>query len=147
MSPVKLWYLSTRLYAGGHELPAKLIKLLIYLVYHAVLPYQAVIEPDVHLEHYGLGVVVHPNVTLGHGVRIYQHATIATRTWVGSPARIVIEDNVLIGAGAVIISRPDTSMIIGAGASIGANAVVTKDVLPGAVMVGVAATPRSTSNG
>ncbi len=143
MSPVRLWYFSTRLYARGLELPAKLVKLLIYLVYHAVLPYQAQIERDVQLEHYGLGVVIHPNVTLGHGVRIYQHVTIAARTWVGSPARIVVEDNVLIGAGAVIISRPDTDMVIGTGASIGANAVVTKDVPAGTIMVGVAATART----
>ncbi len=141
MSPVRLWYISTKLYARGYELPAKLIKLLIYFVYHAVLPYQAIIERDVQLEHYGLGVVIHPNVTLGHGVRIFQHVTIATRTWVGSPARIVVEDNVLIGAGAVIISRPDEGMVIGQGSSVGANAVVTKDVPANAVMVGVAATP------
>jgi serine acetyltransferase len=139
MSPVRLWYLSTRLHARGLKLPAKLIKLLIYLVYHAVLPSEAQIERDIHLEHYGLGVVVHPNVTLGHGVRIYQHVTIATRTWVGSPARIVIEDNVLLGAGCVLISPPDETMVIGSGTSVGANAVVTKAVPPNSIMVGVPA--------
>jgi 2,3,4,5-tetrahydropyridine-2-carboxylate N-succinyltransferase/tetrahydrodipicolinate N-acetyltransferase len=43
-----------------------------------------------------------------------------------------VEDEVLIGAGAVVLPR----LRIGRGAVVGAGAVVTRDVPAGAVMVG-----------
>jgi len=118
---------------------ARLLKTINFLMFHAVLPYQAEIERDVSLEHYGLGIVVHPNIKLGHRVKIYQHVTLATETWIGSQHKIFVEDDVLIGAGAVVIGRGNQSLTIGTGAKIGANAVVTKDVNPGATVVGIPA--------
>jgi serine O-acetyltransferase len=118
---------------------ARLLKTIDFLMFHAVLPYQAEIERDVSLEHYGLGIVMHPNVKLGHQVKIYQHVTLATETWIGSQHKIFVEDDVLIGAGAVVIGRGNQSLTIGTGAKIGANAVVTKDVNPGAPVVGIPA--------
>lgn len=53
----------------------------------------------------------------------------------------MIDDDVIISAGAKIVGRGDQSLTIGRGAVIGANAVVTKDVLPGQVVVGVPAGP------
>jgi len=120
---------------------ARLLKMINFVVFHAVLPYQAEIERDIQLQHFGLGIVVHPNVKIGHRVKIYHHATLATETWIGSEYKIFIEDDVLIGAGAVIVGRGDQSLTIGKGAKIGANAVVTKDVLPGSTVVGIPANP------
>lgn len=78
------------------------------------------------------GITIHPTAVLGANVVILQHATIGAyhdRHWGRSP---VIEDEVFIGAGAVVLGP----IRVGRGARIGANAVVTKDVPPGKTVVG-----------
>src|SRR5690242_6080068 len=109
MNPTRIWWLSCKAYGAGIKPIAWLLKLLNFILFKAILPYQADIQKDNILEHYGLGVVVHPNVSIGHRVRIYHRVTLATRTWVGSPHRIIIEDDVLIGTGATIISKENSS--------------------------------------
>jgi serine O-acetyltransferase len=139
MRPEVVWWWSCWAFAHNLEPIARLLKLINFVVFHAVLPYQAKIERDIELAHYGIGVVIHPNTILGHRVQIHQHVTLATRTWVGSEHYIVIEDDVMIGAGAVIITCENKGLRIGRGAKVGANAVVTRDVLPEDTVVGVPA--------
>lgn len=141
MNPSFLWWLSCQAYKRKIYFVARFLKMINFLVFHAVLPYQAEIEKDIKLEHYGLGIVVHPNVKIGHRVKIYQHVTLATETWIGSEYKIFIGDDVIIGAGAVIVGRGDLSLTIGDCVKIGANAVVTRNVLPGQTVVGVPARP------
>lgn len=50
--------------------------------------------------------------------------------------RVVIEDHVFVGAGAIIRDGSDKPMVIGRGAVIGMGAVVTKSVPPGVTVVG-----------
>lgn len=85
---------------------ARLLKALNFLLYKAVLPYEAEISPDIELCHYGIGVVIHPNVKIGRRVKIFHEVTLATSTWIGSPYYIEIGDDVMIGAGAKIIAKP-----------------------------------------
>lgn len=66
----------------------------------------------------GVGTVLNPSVNVSGGV--------------------VVEDQVLVGTGAKILQY----VRVGAGASVGAGAVVTKDVAPGDTVVGVPAKPR-----
>jgi serine O-acetyltransferase len=126
MNPLFLWWLSCQVYKRDLYFLARFLKTVNFLVFHAILPYQADIERDIELSHYGLGVVIHANVKIGHRVRIYQHVTLATETWIGSEYKIFVEDDVVIGAGAVVVGRGNKSLTIGAGAKIGANAVVPK---------------------
>jgi serine acetyltransferase len=55
-------------------------------------------------------------------------------------AKIVIEDNVTLGTGAIVIAPRGATLRIGFGAKIGAGTVVTADVPPRARVVG--ARPR-----
>jgi serine O-acetyltransferase len=114
IEPGRIWYWSTRAHRRGHSLVARLLKLLNFMLFRSLLPFEADVAPDVRLEHYGLCTVIHPNVTVGANVRIFHHVTLAAESVIGSPHRIVIEEGVTIGAGAV----------------------VTGDVAPGARVVG-----------
>ena len=78
------------------------------------------------------GIVIAPNVRIGNNVTIFQHATI-TRDDIKKTT--VIEDDVIIGTGAVIMNN----VHIGKGSKIGANAVVVTDVPAYATAVGVPA--------
>jgi serine O-acetyltransferase len=139
MRPEVFWWWSCWAFSHNLKPLARLLKLINFVVFHAVLPYQAKIERDIELAHYGLGIVIHPNTVLGHRVQIHQNVTLSARTWIGSEHYIVIEDDVMIGAGAVVITRENQGLRIGRGAKVGANAVVTRDVLPDDTVVGVPA--------
>lgn len=115
---------------------AKAIKVANYALHRALLPAEANVGRDVVLEHYALGIVLHPNVTLGDGVRIYHHVTIAAEMNLDSVNRVVVGDRVTVGAHAIIVSPPHAGLSIGDDAVIGAGSVVTGDVPARAVVVG-----------
>ena len=91
-----------------------------------------ILESPLLLPHGLAGIIIARNVRIGRNVTIFQHVTIAESD---KHKTTVIEDNVRIGAGAVLLNNPH----IGAGAKIGANAVVVCDVPAGATAVGVPA--------
>jgi serine O-acetyltransferase len=121
---------------------ASVVKVGNFLLFRALLPPQAILGADLKLKHYGLGVVIHPNTEIGDRVTIYHGVAIAGESWIGSPHRIVIGDDVTIGVGATIVPPTDSGLRIGNGAIIGAGAVVTGDVPANHVAVGVLARCR-----
>jgi serine O-acetyltransferase len=135
MSPVRLWRLSGALLRSGHPRLALLVKNINSAIYHNSLPPRVRFSPDIHLGHHGFGTVIHANVTIGRRVTIWHNVTIAVRSFTDSGHGVVIEDDVKIGAGAIVISPLEGSVRIGRGAHIGAGAVVTADVPPGATVV------------
>ena len=96
---------------------------------------------DSYLNITRVGVVIHPNVRIGNNVRIYHHVTLAAESWIGSRFNIEIEDDTIIGVGAIVMARTDQGLRIGRNARIGAGAVVTHDVADGETVVGVPARP------
>jgi len=87
--------------------------------------------------HRGLGVVVHPNTTIGHNVHIGHCVTLAAGS--NKPDtlyRIVVEDDVIIGAHAMVIARQDEELRLGKGCVVGGGAVVTRSVAPGSIVAG-----------
>jgi len=132
MDPVDLYRLSRSLYIRRFYRLARLIKALNVFLFRAVLPPEMEAGSNLKLGHFGMGVVIHPNTTIGNDVFIYHNVTLATERALDQPERIFIEDEVTIGTGAVIIGPRR----IGRGSLIGAGAIVTKDVPPGVVVAG-----------
>lgn len=83
-----------------------------------------------------LGTVIGGTSRIGRRVRFMGNNTVGTAKDNGCP---VIEDDVVVGCGARILGP----VRIGAGARIGANAVVLDDVSPGSVVVGSPARPTN----
>ena len=137
MSPIRLWRISIWLRGHGLKGPALWVKKLNSALYHNSLAPGASVSPDIRFGHHGFGTMIHSNVVIGRRVFIWHHVTIAVRSRSGwnEPHAIVIEDDVHIGAKAMIISPEKGSLRIGRGARIGAGAVVSRDVPPGATVV------------
>lgn len=85
---------------------------------------------------HGTGVVIGETAILGQRVRLYQAVTLGARRFPadesgalikGIPRHPIVEDDVVIYAGATILGR----ITIGRGSTIGGNVWVTQDVPPG----------------
>jgi serine O-acetyltransferase len=84
------------------------------------------------------GVVIGEGVRLGNDVTIYHGVTIGIARS-GECMYPILEDNCVVYAGAAIVG----DITIGAGAVVGANAVVTRSVPSGTVAVGIPARVNS----
>jgi serine O-acetyltransferase len=135
MSPERLWKISAALRRRGFVRLALFVKKVNSTIYHNSLAPGASFSPDIKFGHHGFGTVIHSNVVIGERVKIWHNVTLAVRSSVGSPQRIIIEDDVTIGANSVVITPSEQSLRIGRGARIGAGAVVAQDVPAGATVV------------
>jgi serine O-acetyltransferase len=112
-----------------------------------------------HISRFLTGIDIHPGARIGrnffidHGftvigetaeigdnVTIYQNVTLGgtnPTTGIGGKRHPTLADNVVIGSGAQVLGP----ITIGEGGRVGANAVVTKDVLPRTTVVGIPARP------
>ncbi|RFC67086.1 MULTISPECIES: acetyltransferase [Mesorhizobium] len=89
-----------------------------------------------------IGKAFHCNIYsyVAHDCIVGDFVTFAPR--VSLNGRIKVEDDVYVGSDATFLpGKPEKYLTIGKGAVIGAGAVVTKDVEPGAVVVGNPAKP------
>ena len=89
---------------------------------------------------HGTGVVIGSTSIIGNNVKIYQGVTLGAKSFPlddqgnpikGIPRHPIVEDDVVIYAGATILGR----ITIGKGSVIGGNVWVTKDLPPGTRMV------------
>ena len=102
---------------------------------------KAKIGNNLFIDH-GMGVVIGETSDIGDNVTIYHMATLGgispsinSDDQRNTKRHPTLMDNVVVGSGAQILGP----VTIGKNAKIGANAVVTKDVPPNAIMVGIPA--------
>ena len=86
----------------------------------------------VFIDH-GMGVVIGETAEVGDDCTLYQGVTLGGTSWNKGKRHPTLEPGVVVGAGAKILG-PFT---VGAGARIGSNAVVVREVPAGATVVGV----------
>jgi serine O-acetyltransferase len=87
----------------------------------------------VFIDH-GMGVVIGETAEIGDGCTIYQGVTLGgTSLYRGEKRHPTLGEGVVVGAGAKVLG----GFTVGAGARIGSNAVVVKEVPPGATVVGI----------
>jgi len=84
---------------------------------------------------HGTGVVIGETAEVGNDVMLYQGVTLGGTSLEEGKRHPTLEDGVIVGSGAQVLGPH----VIGAGARIGANAVVLEDVAPGVTMVGIPA--------
>lgn len=132
MMTTRLFYIAKKLRKAHFNILARLIDWFIRIVFGCEINSRMKCGQGITIAHNGCGIVINKDSVIGNNVLIFQNVTIGGRDESGVP---IIEDDVMIGAGAVILG----GILIGEGAKIGANAVVLQDVPPYSTAVGVPA--------
>jgi serine O-acetyltransferase len=124
------------LYGLGLPLLARIIAELAHAETGIDIHPGATIGPGFFIDH-GTGVVIGETAVIGQRVRLYQAVTLGAKRFPanadgtlqkGLPRHPVVEDDVVIYAGATLLGR----ITVGKGAVIGGNVWLTHDVPPGA---------------
>ena len=127
--------LAHQLYRLGVPLLARMVAELSHAQTGIDIHPGAQIGAGLFIDH-GTGVVIGETAVIGERVRIYQAVTLGARSFPvdgkgqvqkGLPRHPIVEDEVVIYAGATILGR----ITLGRGATIGGNVWVTRNVAPG----------------
>lgn len=132
--------IAIRLRKRGIPFLPKIIRMFNRVIFSCDIPPEANIDESVVFAHHGLGVVINPNSKIGKDTKILHNVTIGgngnSRVYKGNKiVAPIIGNNVLIGAGSIIIGP----IIIEDNVKIGAGSVVTKDIMENTTVVGPAA--------
>jgi serine O-acetyltransferase len=128
--------LAHQLHTLGVPLLARIIGELAHAATGVDIHPGAQIGPGFFIDH-GTGVVIGETAVIGQRVRLYQAVTLGAKRFPtaadgslqkGLPRHPIVEDDVVIYAGATVLGR----ITIGKGAVIGGNVWVTHNVAPGA---------------
>jgi serine O-acetyltransferase len=124
-----------RLYRSGVPLLARIAAELAHAETGIDIHPGASIGPGFFIDH-GTGVVIGETAVIGERVRLYQAVTLGAKSFPvdsqgkpikGQPRHPILEDDVVIYAGATVLGR----ITVGRGASIGGNVWLTHDVAAG----------------
>ena len=131
------WRIAHKLYGIREGALSRSFELVSMIIYGNSISAKASIGQNTVFHHRGLGCVVHDNAVIGNNCHFFQNVTIGSRWTKGlcDGTCPVIGDNVMIGAGAVIIG----DISIENNVRIGANAVVLSDIPNDSIAVGIPA--------
>lgn len=131
---------SHRLWNWGFKLVARFLSHLGRFFTGIEIHPAAVIGHRLFIDH-GMGVVIGETAVIGNDVMMYHGVTLGGVSGAkGERRHPQLGNHVMVGAGAKLLG----AITVGDGAHIGANAVVTRDVLSQTVMVGIPAKPVKT---
>lgn len=132
------WYrINHALWQRGLRLPARLGSQLARAVTGIEIHPGARIGRRFFIDH-GMGVVIGETAVVGDDVMLYHGVTLGGKGGGRGKRHPTIGDGVAVGAGAKILG----DVVVGNGSVVGANAVVTKDIPPHSVAVGVPSRAR-----
>ena len=134
---ILFYRLSHKLWLKNWKLSARIISLVSRFLTGVEIHPGAKIGKNFFIDH-GMGVVIGETSVIGDNVTIYHGVK---KEMVDKKRHPTIEDDVVIGAGALVLGP----IVVGKNAKIGANATVVKDVKPNTTVVGVAAHKTSIS--
>jgi serine O-acetyltransferase len=92
---------------------------------------------------HGMGIVIGETSIIGDDVMLYHGVTLGGQVLTQTKRHPTLEDGVTVGAGAKVLGP----VTVGENSSVGANAVVTKDVPSDSIATGVPAKIRSRHRG
>jgi len=127
--------LAHALYSLGAPLVARILSEIAHSTTGIDIHPGARIGPGFFIDH-GTGVVIGETTVIGQRVRLYQAVTLGAKRFTqdesgalekGAPRHPILEDEVVVYAGATILGR----ITIGRGSSIGGNVWLTRSVPPG----------------
>jgi serine O-acetyltransferase len=129
-------------YARKNPLFGRLAYLILKLL-GIEIPQSVKIGKGLLIHHGGVGIVVHPNTTLGENVSIYPGVTLGRADVHHSADRsnftqIIVEDNVILGSGSKILGNQGT-LRVAAGTVVGANAVLLNSTAQNEIWAGIPA--------
>lgn len=143
-----LWKISHRFVRGGGTLfrfISKIFWILNCVIFANSVAAETEIGEGTVFYHHAIGCVTHPHAKIGKNCKIFANVTLGAKWCSGERdanpyALPKVGDNVMIGAGAVLLG----DITIGDNATIGANAVVVSDVPNSCYAIGVPAkiTPK-----
>lgn len=129
------------LWGAGWRYPARFMGLFSRWITGIEIHPGARIGSGFFIDH-GMGTVIGETAEIGDNVTLYQGVTLGgIAPAVNSAAQVnvkrhpTLEHDVIVGAGAAVLG----AIRVGAGARVGSNAVVTRDVASGATVVGIPA--------
>lgn len=137
MGAAKLVYMSCKAYQcfrfGGGI--AQILKNICRIIYACDISFKIKVGRNLQLPHQGLGTVIGPDVIIGDDVTIYQNVTLGSKDNDEPYAVPTIGNDVMIGAGTVILG----GIKVGSHVKIGANSVVLTDIPDNSAAAGVPA--------
>lgn len=136
MGATRFVYMSIRVWRlHKNRKIAQIFKNISRLIYACDISFQIQVGKNLQLPHQGLGVVMGPEVVIGDNVTIYQNVTLGSKDN-GEPYAVPkIGNNVMIGAGGVILGE----IQVGSNVRIGANSVVLTDIPDNCIVAGAPA--------
>lgn len=140
LDPVSLYRLSHTLYKRRLRFLAHIVCRLNVVLNGCDISMAARIGKNLLLFHHGLGVIIGSESTIGDNVCMLQNVTLGVSGRKDAKGRVLmamptIEDDVYISAGVKLAG----GITIGKSSVIGANAVVTSDIPPHSLAVGIPA--------